>query len=144
MKNVRKMLDKLWIIFAMVGTVSAMDIAPFYFANASGQDAETQEAEWDYLMKYKMFGARAIDFGNGFIRVTDSTGWFGTSHGNLYFDNGLDTVGGPILIGGDIKIKMGPEVFTNGPVNVTGSIVIGQETNFASKPNEFHGHHVDQ
>ena len=144
MKNVRKMLDKLWIIFAMVGTVSAMDIAPFYFANASGQDAETQEAEWDYLMKYKMFGARAIDFGNGFIRVTDSTGWFGTSHGNLYFDNGLDTVGGPILIGGDIKIKMGPEVFTNGPVNVTGSIVIGQETNFASKPNEFHGHQCVQ
>ena len=128
----------------MVGTVSAMDIAPFYFANASGQDAETQEAEWDYLMKYKMFGARAIDFGNGFIRVTDSTGWFGTSHGNLYFDNGLDTVGGPILIGGDIKIKMGPEVFTNGPVNVTGSIVIGQETNFASKPNEFHGHQCVQ
>lgn len=140
MMNIKTVLNKLWLVLAIAGVASAMDISPFYFDHAASTDAETQEAEWDYLMKYKMFGARAIDFGNGFIRVTDSTGWFGTSHGNLYFDNGLDTVGGPILIGGDIKIKMGPEVFTNGPVNVTGSIVIGQETNFASKQNEFHGH----
>ena len=140
MMNIKTVLNKLWLVLAIAGVASAMDISPFYFDHAASTDAETQEAEWDYLMKYKMFGARAIDFGNGFIRVTDSTGWFGTSHGNLYFVNGLDTVGGPILIGGDIKIKMGPEVFTNGPVNVTGSIVIGQETNFASKQNEFHGH----
>ena len=73
MKNVRKMLDKLWIIFAMVGTVSAMDIAPFYFEHASGLDPESQEAEWDYLMKYKMFGASGIDFENGNIRVFAST-----------------------------------------------------------------------
>lgn len=144
MKNVKKMLDKLWIFFAMVGVASAMDIAPFYFGNAAGSDAETQEAEWNYLMKYKMFGASGIKFENGNIRVTDSVGWFGTSHGNLSFQNGDDSIGGPILIGGDIDIKMGPEVFVNGPVNVTGNILVGQETNFASKPNEFHGHQCVQ
>ena len=74
MKNVRKMLDKLWIIFAMVGTVSAMDIAPFYFEHASGLDPESQEAEWDYLMKYKMFGASGIDFENGNIKFFDAKG----------------------------------------------------------------------
>ena len=36
MKIVKKVFDKLWVIFAMVGTVSAMDIAPFYFEHASG------------------------------------------------------------------------------------------------------------
>ena len=144
MKNVRKMLDKLWIIFAMVGTVSAMDIAPFYFEHASGLDPESQEAEWDYLMKYKMFGASGIDFENGNIRVTDSSGWFGTSHGSFTLQNGGDVVGGPILIGGDLNIKMGPELFANGPVNVTGNILVGQETNFSTKNNEFHGHQCVQ
>ena len=144
MKIVKKVFDKLWLILAVVGVASAMDIAPFYFGNAAGSDAETQEAEWNYLMKYKMFGASGIKFENGNIRVTDSVGWFGTSHGNLSFQNGDDSIGGPILIGGDIDIKMGPEVFVNGPVNVTGNILVGQETNFASKPNEFHGHQCVQ
>ncbi|WP_158278303.1 MULTISPECIES: cadherin repeat domain-containing protein [unclassified Fibrobacter] len=141
MKN---FLNKLWLVLTVAGVASAMDIAPFYFGNAAGTDAETQEAEWNYLMKYKMFGASGIKFENGNIRVTDSVGWFGTSHGNLSFQNGDDSIGGPILIGGDIDIKMGPEVFVNGPVNVTGNILVGQETNFASKPNEFHGHQCVQ
>ena len=142
--NIKKFLNKLWLVLIAAGVASAMDIAPFYFENAAGTDAESQEAEWDYLMKYKMFGASGIKFENGNIRVTDSVGWFGTSHGNLSFQNGDDSIGGPILIGGDIDIKMGPEVFVNGPVNVTGNILVGQETNFASKPNEFHGHQCVQ
>ncbi len=145
MKNVRKMLDKLWVIFAMVGTVSAMDIAPFYFGEASGKDAESQEAEWNYLMKYKMFGAHGINFNNMSIWVTDSVGWFGTADGALnLLKNGQDTIGGPILIGGNINIQMGPEIFTNGPVNVTGDIVITNESNFYNNGdyngNKFNGH----
>ena len=147
MVRVNKMntvLHKLWLVLMAAGVASAMDIAPFYFGNAAGTDAETQEAEWDYLMKYKMFGASGIQFENGDIRVTDSVGWFGTSHGNFTLQNGGDIVGGPVLIGGNLDIKMGPELFSNGPVNVTGKIIIGQETNFASKPNEFHGHQCVQ
>ncbi len=140
MKIVKKVFDKLWVIFAMVGTVSAMDIAPFYFEHASGQDAETQEAEWNYLMKYKMFGASQINFNNTLIRVTDSVGWFGTSHGDLnLLHNGLDTIGGPILVGGDLNLHMGPEVFTNGPVNVTGNITVDAAVDFSSKGNLFNG-----
>ena len=144
MEKTKKILNKLWLILAVAGVASAMDIAPFYFGNAAGTDAESQEAEWDYLMKYKMFGASGIQFENGDIRVTDSVGWFGTSHGNFTLQNGGDIVGGPVLIGGNLDIKMGPELFSNGPVNVTGKIIIGQETNFASKPNEFHGHQCVQ
>lgn len=144
MEKTKKILNKLWLILAVAGVASAMDIAPFFFENAAAMDAATQEAEWDYLMKYKMFGASGIQFENGDIRVTDSVGWFGTSHGNFTLQNGGDIVGGPVLIGGNLDIKMGPELFSNGPVNVTGKIIIGQETNFASKPNEFHGHQCIQ
>ena len=142
--NMKKLLNKLWLVLMAAGVASAMDIAPFYFGNAAGTDAETQEAEWNYLMKYKMFGASGIKFENGDIRVTDSVGWFGTSHGDFSLQNGGDSVGGPILIGGNLDIKMGPEVFVNGPVNVAGNIIVGQETNFASKPNEIHGHQCVQ
>lgn len=142
--NMKNFLNKLWLVLMAAGVASAMDIAPFYFGNAAGTDAETQEAEWNYLMKYKMFGASGIKFENGNIRVTDSVGWFGTSHGDFSLQNGGDSVGGPILIGGNLDIKMGPEVFVNGPVNVAGNIIVGQETNFASKPNEFHGHQCVQ
>ena len=134
--NMKNMLSKLWLVLIVAGVASAMDIAPFYFEHAAGADAETQEAEWDYLMKYKMFGASGIDFNNDLIRVTDSVGWFGTSHGPLNLtNNGRDTIGGPILIGGDLNIQMGPEVFTNGPVNVTGNIVITNENNFWNNGN---------
>ena len=138
--NIKKFLNKLWLVLIAAGVASAMDIAPFYFENAAGTDAESQEAEWDYLMKYKMFGASGIDFKNDLIRVTDSVGWFGTSHGPLNLtNNGRDTIGGPILVGGDINIHMGPEVFTNGPVNVTGNINIDAPVDFSSKGNLFHG-----
>ena len=143
MVRVNKMntvLHKLWLVLMAAGVASAMDIAPFYFGNAAGTDAETQEAEWDYLMKYKMFGAGQINFDNTLIRVTDSVGWFGTSHGDLnLLHNGLDTIGGPILIGGNINFHMGPEVFTNGPVNVTGNITVNAESDFSSKGNLFYG-----
>lgn len=140
MEKTKKILNKLWLILAVAGVASAMDIAPFYFGQAAGTDAETQEAEWDYLMKYKMFGAHGINFNNTLIRVTDSVGWFGTSQGNLnLLSNGLDTIGGPILIGGNINFHMGPEVFTNGPVNVTGNITVNAESDFSSKGNLFYG-----
>lgn len=138
--KMKTMLHKLWLVLMAAGVASAMDIAPFYFGQAAGTDAETQEAEWDYLMKYKMFGAHGINFNNTLIRVTDSVGWFGTSQGNLnLLSNGLDTIGGPILIGGNINFHMGPEVFTNGPVNVTGNITVNAESDFSSKGNLFYG-----
>ena len=140
MENAKKILNKLWLILAVAGFASAADVAPFYFQYAAGADAETQEAEWNYLMKYKMFGAHGINFNNTLIRVTDSVGWFGTADGDLnLMNNGLDTIGGPILVGGDLNFHMGPEVFTNGPVNVTGNITVDAETDFRSKGNLFNG-----
>ena len=62
--KMKTMLHKLWLVLMAAGVASAMDIAPFYFGYAAGTDAETQEAEWDYLMKYKMFGAGQINFDN--------------------------------------------------------------------------------
>ena len=47
MVRVNKMntvLHKLWLVLMAAGVASAMDIAPFYFGNAAGTDAETQEA----------------------------------------------------------------------------------------------------
>mgnify|MGYP006335168151 CR=1 FL=1 len=62
--DMKNFLNKLWLVLMAAGVASAMDIAPFYFGNAAGTDAETQEAEWNYLMKYKMFGASGIKFEN--------------------------------------------------------------------------------
>ena len=146
----KNIMTKLGLVLAMAVPALATVVAPFKFYSAVDDNGNPSqwvassnlEEEWDYLMKYKMFGASGITFKNGKIRVTDSVGWFGTSHGD--FDlagNGEDSVGGPIQIGGSIKINMGPEVFSQGPVNVTENISVTSETNFASKDNYFHGDH---
>ncbi len=102
--------------------VFAADPSPLYFNNATG----TQQDEWDYLMKFKMFGAQGILFEGTEVKVTDTEGWFGTAAGNFQLKNGFHEVGGPIIIGGSILFTDGDgnEMFTTGPVRVTGSVSV--------------------
>lgn len=123
----------LFIAFAV-----GADVKPFVFTQIDTAH-ETQQAEWDYLLKYKVFGAEGIEFNNQLIRLPDKSGWFGTSHGDFIVEqNGQDTVGGKIIIGGKIFIKQGPLVLTTGPVRAD-SIVIDQKDNFRGKENFFGG-----
>ena len=138
--DVKKNLKSVWLLLIVVGVAFAADVKPFVFSYIAPEEPgydSLQQAEWDYLMKYKMFGAHGISFNNQQIRVTDTVGWFGTSVGSFHLNNGQDTVGGPILIGGNIEITQGPEVFVNGPVRVAGTVSVAQSDNFRDKPSFF-------
>lgn len=119
----KSIMKKLGLALAMaVPALAGAPVEPFQFSEVgSGHDA--QQAEWDYLMKFKMFGTKGIEFHNESIRVTDSVGWFGTSKGSLKLsDNGKDTIGGPILVGKNVTFHLGPDVFTTGPMYVAGDV----------------------
>ena len=120
----KKKLINLAIALAMAIPALAAPVAPFSFGSSNDQDY------WDNLMKYKVFGANGINFIGRNIRVTDSSGWFGTAKGDFDMSNGNDyhVVGGPILIGGDIILSNGNDHFTTGPVRVTGGISLGYST----------------
>ena len=155
MMDMKKVFNKLWAILVVAGVASAADVWPYYFESvgdyhASGLTEEQvdslvklNQAEWNYLMKYKVFGAHGISFTNKKIVIPDTVGWFGTATGDFkMIGNGECLVGGPILIGGDLEVKMGPDDLTTGPIRVTGSYklsFINDTTNYRSKANHIKG-----
>ena len=64
---------RYWLTFLLAFAISAFsaDVKPFYF---SGVDADSQQVEWDYLMKYKMFGTNGIEFKGQNIVIPDKSG----------------------------------------------------------------------
>ena len=123
----------LFIAFAF-----GADYKPFTFENIAATDS-AQQLEWDILMKYKVFGAYTFSITNNSVRLTDKSGWIGTSKGDLVLaQNGGDTLGGPIIVGGDLTFRNGPDVFTTGPVNVYGDVNVNEE-GFKDRANIFNG-----
>ena len=126
------------IILLLVAFAFTADYKPFTFDNIPANDS-AQQAEWDILMKYKVFGAYTFSIVNNSVRLTDKSGWIGTSKGDLVLaQNGGDTLGGPIIVGGDLTFKNGPDVFTTGPLNVYGN-VNATEDGFKGRGNIFNG-----
>lgn len=112
---------RYWLTFLLAFAISAFsaDVKPFYF---SGVDADSQQVEWDYLMKYKMFGTNGIEFKGQNIVIPDKSGWFGTATGDWTMKNNKHFVGGPILIGGNVSFDDGQDTLSTGPVRVTGNL----------------------
>lgn len=103
-------------------------------------DSATQQDEWDYMMKFKMLGITGIEFGNKDIKVPDESGWFGTATGDWIDEgNGGNKVGGPIVLGGNMRLGMGPDTVLTGPVHVLGNVTVSSPTNFESKENRIYG-----
>lgn len=126
------------IILLLVAFAFTADYKPFTFENIPNNDS-IQQVEWDILMKYKVFGAYTFSIVNNSVRLTDKSGWIGTSKGDLILaQNGGDTLGGPIVVGGDLTFKNGPDVFTTGPLNVYGN-VNATEDGFKGRANIFNG-----
>lgn len=126
------------IILLLVAFAFTADYKPFTFENIPNNDS-IQQMEWDILMKYKVFGAYTFSIVNNSVRLTDKSGWIGTSKGDLVLaQNGGDTLGGPIVVGGDLTFKNGPDVFTTGPLNVYGN-VNATEDGFKGRANIFNG-----
>ncbi len=128
-------IRKIVMALAMaVPAVWAADVAPLYF---DGIDDFKQQGFWEDLMKYKMFGAHGINFSGQQILVPDKSGWFGTADGNLDLHNGNNkhTIGGPVLVGGNLIMSDGNDSLTSGPVRVLGNITINQEANWRGSAN---------
>ena len=126
------------IILFLIAFVWSADYKPFIFENVPNNDS-AQQTEWDILMKYKAFGAYSFSIANNSVRLTDKSGWIGTSKGDLVLaQNGGDTLGGPIVVGGNLTFKNGPDVFTTGPLNVYGN-VNATEDGFKGRENIFNG-----
>ena len=126
------------LLVLLVSLTFSADYKPFTFENIPNNDS-VQQVEWDILMKYKVFGAYTFSITNNSVRLTDKSGWIGTSKGDLILaQNGGDTLGGPIIVGGDLIFKNGPDVFTTGPLNVYGN-VNATEDGFKGRGNIFNG-----
>ena len=132
-------MKKLLVLLSvMIGFTIGADVKPFVFENVATDDS-IQQMEWDILMKYKVFGAYTFNITNNSVRLTDKSGWVGTSKGDLTLaQNGGDTLGGPIIVGGDLTFKNGPDVFTTGPLNVYGNVNVTEE-GFKDRANIFNG-----
>jgi hypothetical protein len=96
----------LFIAFAF-----GADYKPFEFTNITN-DSATQQNQFDYMLKYKLFGHDFIKIGND-VSIPDKSGWNGTA-GNMTSDARL-TLGGPILVTGDFIMGDGKNMIT-GPV----------------------------
>lgn len=133
---IRKLAGSLATVLALAVVVpsQAADVEPLHFDDV-GNDHAVQQSYWDNLMRYKMFGTEGIEFAGRNVKVTDKSGWFGTATGDFVLKNEEHEVGGPILIGGDIKFDDGQDRFTSGPVRVLGNI---STSNF-NGPNEMNG-----
>ena len=121
------------IILLLVAFAFTADYKPFTFENIPN-DSASQQTEFDYLLKYKMFGANGITFNGQNIKVPDKSGWFGTADGNFELREVDHIIGGPILVGGDISFDNGQDGFTTGPVRVSGDVIVKQ-TGFKDRAN---------
>lgn len=114
---------RYWFAFLMALAVSALaaDVKPFVFADIE-KDSATQQAEFEYMLQYKLYGRDYMSIGND-VTIKDKSGWNGT-RGDLTVTHRLK-LGGPTLVAGDIKLGDGNH-FTTGPIRGN-SLTIGND-----------------
>ena len=147
--NIKKFLNKLWLVLTVAGVASAADVAPLVFdslttyykdlsdvGNPATMDSALRaqhQKYWEKLMTFKMWGTFGISMGHA--SAPDVNGAIGTAHGSMTLTNGDHKLGGPIYIGGDIVFQDGPDVFLSGPARVKGDF------NTGANGNSFYGTH---
>lgn len=99
------------LIFLLVTMAFSADVKPFYFENTA-PDSASQQAEFDYMLKYKLFGRDYLEMGTRVI-IPDKSGWNGSA---VYISaNDQLQLGGTTLAG--TTIKVGNEAkFLTGPI----------------------------
>lgn len=117
-------MKKLFCIFILLLATLAFsaDVKPFYF---DGIETTEQQATWDELTKYKLWGTESFSIG-GNSKIPDESGRNGTN-GNLTGTGNETLLGGPIYVNGDISIGMG-YAFPTGPT-VGNSFTMGNANN---------------
>mgnify|MGYP003289454460 CR=1 FL=1 len=137
---IKKLVGSLATVLAFAVPSLAADVRPLHFEGIS-DDPKVQQDFWDSLMQFKMYGAEGIEFvEGGNIHITDTLGRFGTSRGDFVIIGDNNEVGGPILVGGDIRINSGgKDVFMTGPTRVSQSVIVQNNQLNSVGQNFFHG-----
>lgn len=98
------------ILFLSIFAFSA-DVKPFVFEGVA-KDSATQQDEYNYMLKYKLFGRDYITIGNDVV-IQDQSGWNGTA--GYMTANARLSLGGPVLVNETITFGDQPTL-TSGPV----------------------------
>ena len=115
----------LYFPYVGVNDSLAAIYSPKQLDSISRLDSAGQKDEWEYLMKFKIFGQDTIAFLGTDINIPDKTGWFGTAAGGWSLANEWHRVGGPILIGGNVTFQDGKDTIITGPMRVLGNVSVG-------------------
>lgn len=99
------------IILFLIAFAIGADVKPFVFENIE-RDTAAQQAEYEYMLQYKLFGRDYLTIGNDVV-IRDKSGWNGTA-GYMTANDRLN-LGGPVLVADYIQFKDQPTL-TSGPV----------------------------
>lgn len=99
------------IILFLIAFVWSADYKPFNFESVA-EDSASQQAEFEYMLKYKLFGRDYLTIGND-VTIQDKSGWNGTA--GYMTANARLNLGGPVLVNGNITFGDQPTL-TSGPV----------------------------
>jgi hypothetical protein len=148
-----KLISKTFalVLFSIATSMSATSIAPFTFGNTN-----TDEDNWHYLMKFKLWGTEGISIGlrsefydtryynrytnendySGYDGVAlDMLGWVGTAKGNLTASE-KGWIDGPIIVGGSITGSSSMSLIT-GPIRTSTGNIACTYTGTACKGDDF-------
>lgn len=119
----------LFCLLLACSAVAASSIEPFVFRDSSGSAFPDQDAEWQRLIKYKLWGTGTLDgvgvwFSNNKVSVQDSSGYSGSAVGDLVFVNNEHSIGGPLAFGGSFKNGTGDDYILTGPSHFSKEINI--------------------
>jgi len=104
---------RYWLIYllALATSVFSADVRPFHFENVA-DDSAAQQDEFDYMLKYKLFGRDYIQMGRRVI-IPDKSGWNGSANDITSAEQ--ISLGGTTLAGGSISLGDACQL-TTGPI----------------------------
>lgn len=118
------------LILMMVAFAIGVDVKPFFFENVA-TDSISQQNEFEYMLKYKLFGRDYLKMGRRVI-IPDKSGWNGSANDITSYE-GI-SLGGATLAGGNIALGDGCKL-TTGPIRAI-SFTAGNDNG----QHEFGGH----
>ncbi len=117
--------------------VVKIPMAPFYFEDVA-EDA--QQAYWDRLMEYKVFGREYVLLGDRDVHFQVEWGKFGSGSGNVKLgENGGVFIAGPIVAGGNVYVIGAGDTVLTGPIHAGERLVVINPINWYQGSNIFAG-----
>ena len=101
----------LFLVLLLISFCFSAEVKPFVFENVIN-DSAAQQVEFDYMLKYKLFGRDYLKMGRRVI-IPDKSGWNGTVNDITSAEQ--IKLGGPVLAGGSISLGNGCQLLT-GPI----------------------------